>query len=270
MKDPSRLDRGLRRHGRTVAAWLRPALDLVLPPRCLRCGDLVADPGALCSPCFQAATFITAPVCARCGVPFGGDWGAPVDEDATGLLCAACARRPPPYHRARAALVYDDGARPLILAFKHGDRTDAAGALAGWMARAGAPLLESADLIVPVPLHRWRLWQRRYNQAGLLARALAAHSRRPWSPDVLTRIRATPTQGGKGRRDRAANVRHVFRVARPIRIAGQRVLLIDDVMTTGATVEACTRALRQAGAVAVDVLTLARVLETETDAPLSE
>jgi ComF family protein len=263
---PNRIHRPLRIRLTRMAGQLRPLLDLVLPPRCLRCGELVADPGALCAACFQEATFITHPLCARCGAPFGADWGVPADEDAAGLLCADCARRPPVYHRARAALIYDDGARPLLLAFKHADRTDAAGALAGWMARAGAPLLESADLIVPVPLHRWRLWRRRYNQSGLLARALAARAGRPWAPDVLVRARATPTQGGMGRLGRADNVRGAFRIANPARIEGRRVLVVDDVMTTGATVEECARSLRRAGAAAVDVLTLARVVVGAEDA----
>jgi len=254
-------DRPIQRHLTHMTAALRPALDLVLPPRCLRCGELVADPGALCATCFQETSFITQPLCGRCGLPFGSDWGAPETEDAAeGLLCASCARRRPPYHRARAALVYDDGTRPLVLAFKHADRTDAAGALAGWMARAGAPLLDSVDLIVPVPLHRWRLWRRRYNQSGLLARALAKRARLPWSPDALVRTKATPTQGGKSRLGRAENVRGAFRVARPNQIAGRRVLLVDDVMTTGATAEECARCLGQAGAVSVDVLALARVI----------
>ncbi|MQX37085.1 ComF family protein [Roseospira navarrensis] len=258
----------LRRAVTRGAATLRPALDLVLPPRCLRCGDLVADPGALCADCFQAVAFITRPQCARCGVPFGGDWGEPEADEAEGLLCGVCLRRRPAYTRARAALVYDDGARPLVLAFKHADRTDAAGALAGWMARAGADVLDSADLVVPVPLHRWRLWRRRYNQSALLARAVAARAGRSWSPGVLTRARATPTQGGRSRRGRAENVRGAFQVVRPERVEGRRVLLVDDVLTTGATVEEGARVLKRAGAVAVDVLTLARVvLHADGEAP---
>ncbi|MBB4284915.1 ComF family protein [Roseospira goensis] len=246
-----------------VAARLRPALDLVLPPRCLRCGALVAATGALCADCFAEATFITPPLCDRCGVPFGGDWGAPAAEEAAGLLCGACARRRPAWRRARAALVYDDGARPLILAFKHGDRTDAVPALAGWMGRAAGPLLDTADLIVPVPLYRWRLWRRRFNQSALLAGALARLSGRAWAPTGLIRWRATPSQGGLGHAGRAANVRGAFRVSRPERIAGRRVLLVDDVLTTGATAAECCRVLDRAGADSVDVLTLARVIRDE-------
>lgn len=243
-----------------LAAPARAALDLVLPPRCLRCGVLVGSGGALCADCFAEVTFITRPLCHRCGVPFGADWGQPAAEQAAGLVCSACARRSPPYDRARAALVYDDGARPLLLAFKHGDRTDAAGPLGGWMARVGDEVLGAADVIVPVPLHRWRLWRRRFNQAGLLAAALARRSGRPVRVDVLRRVRATPPQGHLGRARRRENVRGAFRVMRPDRIAGRRVLLVDDVLTTGATVAECARLLRRAGAESVDVLTLARVV----------
>jgi len=241
----------------------RTLLDLVLPPRCLRCGALVAESGALCGDCFSAATFITAPLCARCGAPFGDAWD---DTDGVAgnhaLVCRVCRRHPPAYNRARAVLVYDDHSRALLLAFKHGDRTDAAGPLGAWMARAGAPLLATTDLIVPVPLHRWRLWRRRYNQAALLARALAQASGRPWNPMALARPRATPSQGGRGRADRKTNVRGAFHVTCPERVSGQRVLLVDDVLTTGATVEECARVLRRAGASTVDVLTLARVVVT--------
>lgn len=247
--------------GRVGWTALRALLDLVLPPRCLRCGGLVAEPGALCGACFAVATFITAPLCARCGAPFADAWDdteGPAGGDA--LVCRACRRTPPAYDRARAVMVYDDHSRPLLLAFKHGDRTDAARPLGAWMARAGAPLLAAADLVVPVPLHRWRLWRRRYNQAALLAGALARQGDRPWDPMALKRVRATPSQGALGWSERHTNVRGAFQVACPDRVKGRRVLLVDDVLTTGATVEECARALRRAGASGVDVLTVARVV----------
>jgi ComF family protein len=157
---------------------------------------------------------------------------------------------------------YDEGARPLILRFKHADRTEAAPAFARWMARSGAALLEDCDLIAPVPLHRWRLLRRRYNQAALLALELSRLADRPAVPDLLERRRNTPSQGRMSRSQRALNVRGAFAVAprHRERVRGARVLLVDDVLTTGATLEACARALKRAGAARVEVLTLARVV----------
>jgi predicted amidophosphoribosyltransferase len=151
-----------RDFARGVAA---AALDALLPPRCLGCGGPVDRQGGLCPDCWGRLSFITAPHCACCGLPF--------DFQVEGeSLCGACLAEPPPYARARAVLVYDDGSRPLLLGFKHGDRTHAARAFGLWLARAGAELLAEADLLVPVPLHRWRLFRRRYNQAALLAQAV--------------------------------------------------------------------------------------------------
>jgi len=243
---------GVLRVGRNTA---RAALDLLLPPRCLACGELVAEPGALCAACWPNVRFLSAPHCAICGYPFEYDAGA----DA---LCAACSREPPAYHRARAALRYDEGSARLVVALKHADRTDAAPTYGLWMARAGAELIAEADVLVPVPLHRLRLLLRRYNQSALLAHAIAAAARKPVAPDAIQRTRWTKSQGRMNRRDRAANVRGAFAVRRRRAglIAGRRVLLIDDVLTTGATVAACARALEAAGATQVDVLTLARVV----------
>jgi ComF family protein len=178
-------------------------------------------------------------------------------------LCGACAADPPAYDRARAALRYDDGSRGLILAFKHADRTDTAPAFGRWLARAGAELTSEADLIAPVPLHRWRLLKRGYNQAAILAQALARETAATLLPDLLQRVRATASQQGLGGRARAENVTAgAFRVHpwHRRRIEGARVLLVDDVLTTGATVEACARVLHRAKVVQVDVLTLARVV----------
>ncbi len=230
------------------------ALDLLLPPRCLACGVMVEKNGLLCPTCWSRLGFIAPPLCDSCGLPFAF-------AVAERTRCAACVAEPPPFDRARAALVYDDASRRLILGFKHADRTEAAPAFARWLARAGAPLLDDAEVIVPVPLHRWRLLRRRYNQAALLAVAVGRLARRPVIPDLLVRRRSTPSQGGLGRKGRARNVAGAFalRPGRADRIRGRRVLLIDDVHTTGATVGECVRALRRSGAAAVDVLTLARV-----------
>ena len=229
------------------------ALDTILPGRCLRCGAVVGAAGALCAGCWEAMSFLAPPLCERCGQPFELDPGG-------GSLCAACIADPPDYARARAVFRYDDASRALILRFKHADRTGAAPHFARWMARAGATLLADAQVIVPVPLHRWRLWRRRYNQAALLALALANAAGIACTPDALVRARATPSQGTLGRTQRRRNVRGAFRLRRPETVEGKRVLLIDDVLTSGATVGECVKVLLRGGADAVDVLTLARVV----------
>ena len=176
-------------------------------------------------------------------------------------FCGACAARAPAFDRARAVFRYDAASRGLILRFKHGDRTGSAPHFARWLARAGAELLEDADVLVPVPLHRWRLFARRYNQAALLARALGRLAHRPVLPDALRRLRPTAPLGGKSAVERAAELAGAFavRASRAGRIAGRRVLLIDDVLTSGATAHACADALLAAGASSVDVLAAARV-----------
>ncbi len=235
----------------------RRVMDVLLPPRCLSCGTIVGADGSLCAECWSKIDFISAPCCVRCGVPFAFDAGI-----GAGSECGECARRPPGFDRARSALRYDDASKPLILGFKHSDRTHAAPAYAAWMARAAAPMLAEADIIVPVPLHWTRLVHRRYNQAALLALALGRIAAKPAVPDALVRRRRTPSQGLLRRLGRFRNVAGAFAVhpGRQSRISGRRVLLVDDVLTTGATVEACARALRSAGAAAVDVVTLARVV----------
>lgn len=235
-------------------------LDALLPARCLACPEPVGAPGALCPACWSALAFIAPPYCAGCGTPFEFE-----DRSAQGILCGACIAHPPVYARARAALRYDDGSRSLILRFKHGDRTHSAPAFGRWLARAGEDLLSDADLIVPVPLHWTRLFARRYNQSALLAHALGRESGRPVLIDGMERRRRTPSQGRLGRAGRERNVRGAFAVpsGRRARIEGRRVLLVDDVLTTGATMEACARALLSAGAESVDALTLARVVRVE-------
>lgn len=232
------------------------ALDLLLPPQCLSCRQVVATPGTLCGACFSKLRFLSAPCCAACGMPFEFDPGG------TDALCGNCVRKRPSYDRARAVFRYDDASRGLILAFKHGDRIDATPAYARWLARTGDALIADAGLIAPVPLHWTRLFHRRYNQSALLANALARLTGRPAAPDLLRRRRRTPSQGGLGRAERVRNVRGAFavRAASRMAVAGRRILLVDDVLTTGATAEACADALLDAGASAVDVLTLARVV----------
>ncbi len=233
-------------------------LDLLLPPRCAACGGAVAEAGALCSACWGAIEFLGPPACRRCAYPFEFEI-----EGQT--LCAACSARPPVFDRARAVLRYDDGSRNMLLAFKHADRTDLAPLFGRWLARAGEELLADADLVAPVPLHWTRLWSRRYNQAALLAKLAAGEARRPFFPDVLVRRKRTAPQKA-GRAARTRNVAGAFGVParRRMAIEGRRVLLVDDVRTTGATLEGCARALKAAGASGVDVLTLALVVRPRT------
>ncbi|MEM9625069.1 MAG: ComF family protein [Pseudomonadota bacterium] len=235
-------------------------LDLLLPQRCLGCGAMVEGSDSLCADCWQHLTFIGPPMCRQCGYPLPS---TVVDMP----VCGACASDPPAFSRARAALRYDEGARGMILRFKHADRTDIGRTFGRMMETAGAELLADCDLIAPVPLHRWRLLQRGYNQAALLAQALAYagsnRGERQVVPDLLQRVQATESQQGLGGDQRLRNIKaSAFRVHPRHRaaVAGQRILLIDDVLTTGATVTACTKVLMRGGAAAVDVLAIARVV----------
>jgi len=235
-------------------------LDLLLPPRCILCGKTTETAGTLCTPCWRGIAFIGPPCCAGCGLPF------PYDPGGDDARCGACLAHPPSWDRARSVMVYDDRSRGLILALKHADRLHGVPSFGQWLARAGADLLDGADLIVPVPLHWTRLWWRRYNQSAVLAHAVAAALPRPGgpriAPDLLVRRRRTPSQGHRTRTQRAENVRGAFALRPGAEVKGTRVVLVDDVMTSGATVEECARVLRRAGAAGIDVLTLARAVRT--------
>lgn len=242
--------------GPRAKAIARTALDLIFPPQALD------DTAAPLSTGFSAEGwsrigFIDGPLCDGCGQPFEYDLGP-------GVRCPDCTAKPRAFSRARAACLYDDNSRGVILQLKHADRTDLAPMFARWLSRAARDLLEDADAIAPVPLHPGRLFGRRFNQAAEIARPLSRLSGVAYLPDALIRVRATETQGGKSGSGRRRNVAAAFAVpqARAVQVAGKRILLIDDVMTTGATLEGCSRALLAAGAACVDVAVIARVKET--------
>lgn len=230
------------------------AFDLLIPRQCPVCGVFIQNAG-LCAGCWPDAHFIAAPLCARCGLPFEYDVGPDT-------WCGACHAGPPLFARARAAMVYDDVSRTLVLGFKHADRLDLTPLVVSWMQSAGSELMADAQVIVPVPLHPRRLYRRRYNQAAILANALGVAGDIDVAIDGIKRVRHTVSQGGLGRNARERNLRRAIAPdsATRTQVHGRRVLLIDDVFTTGATANACTRALLTAGASQVDVLTLARVV----------
>ena len=231
---------------------LRIVADTVVPPRCPACGGMVDGDGRFCGPCFAALQFLGPPQCTCCGLPL------PHEADPA-ALCGACLADPPPYRRARAPLAYGGGARSVVLALKHGRRLSLASMMAKTMVRVIGELPADA-VIVPVPAHRWRLWQRGFNQAAVLAAQVAQLVDRPLAVDALERVKATPVSKGLGRKARARNVVGAFKVADRAAITDRTVILVDDVMTTGATVSACARHLRRAGARHVEVLTYTRTL----------
>ena len=240
-------------------AWqnaARLALDVALPTLCVACREPVDGEG-VCATCWSKLSFIAKPFCPRLGIPFVYDPGPE-------LLSMEAIANPPAYARARAAVRYDDVAKTLVHALKYQDRTDLGPAMGRWMARAGKELLTEADCLVPVPLHWRRAWSRRYNQSGALARAIERQSGVRVRGDVLHRVRATEQQVGLSRPQRASNVQGAFKVPadRQSEVTGRRVVLIDDVLTSGATVDACARALLRAKAATVDVLVFARVVDT--------
>lgn len=244
---------------KTAMRWSgEQLLDSLFPPRCFACGELSGAPHSLCAACWGEMDFISDPVCDCCGVPFPHSMG-----DAA--LCMPCLTSPPPYTRARSVFLYTDESRALITGYKYHDRTQATPMFATWLQRAVLPHGQEFDVIVPVPLHLTRLLQRRYNQAALLARALSKSSGHPFLPRALERTRRTPAQAGLNREERLQNVQDAFAVPHRQKntIEGKNVLLVDDVMTTGATLNACTQALLKGGAQSVFVLTLARTLPGE-------
>jgi ComF family protein len=238
------------------AAGGRALAQTVLPPTCLACRKPAGANGGLCPQCWQGAGFIERPYCERLGTPFAYDSGGP-------LISPVAFADPPVFDRARAAMRFSDVARDLVHLLKYGDRLDLVKPFAKWMSRAGDEVLREADALVPVPLHWTRLFQRRFNQSAELVRAISRRSKASVIDDVLMRVRATPPQVGLARDERAKNVHGAFSIEKAARskVKGKRIVLVDDVLTTGATANACARVLLRAGAAKVDVLTLARVVD---------
>ena len=233
---------------------MQRALRLIYPSECLLCRDLTESDFALCGACWRETPFTAGLVCDQCGIPLmGEDEGNPVHCDD----CMTIAR---PWDRGRAAMSYRDNGRKIVLALKHGDRSDLARPAAKWMARVATPLMDDTSLLVPVPLHWSRLLARRYNQSAMLTQALSKETGVPVGVDSLVRIRRTKTLGGQSRDQRFATLDGAIRPhpKRGVRMSGKTVVLVDDVMTSGATLAACADAARSAGAAKVHVLILAR------------
>jgi ComF family protein len=246
--------RRLARLAGALRATFGLAIDVALPQLCAACREPVGGEG-LCAACWARLTFIAPPYCERLGIPFPFDPGP-------GVLSMEAIADPPAYRRARAAVRYDDVARKLVHAFKYGDRLDLAPIMGRWMANAGRELIAEADAIVPVPLHWRRQWMRRFNQSALLGEVVGKACGTAVAHAALKRVKATPQQVGLSQTQRADNVQGAFRVpaAAKAEVAQRKLLLIDDVLTSGATVDACARALLRAGAAQVDVLVFARVV----------
>jgi ComF family protein len=245
----------LKRATGAARSALRRMLDLALPPLCAACREPVEGRG-LCPACWSKLSFITRPFCERLGTPFVYDPGP-------GILSMEAIADPPAYHRARAAVRFDEISRALVHALKYSDRLDLAPMMGRWLSQAGRELLAEADALVPVPLHWRRLWARRFNQSAMLAAAVSNQTGLPIATGALKRVKPTAQQVGLSRTERAANVQGAFRVPKDGKAAvtGRRLVLVDDVLTSGATVDGCARALLRAGAASVDVLVFARVAE---------
>ena len=240
-----------------VAEPILKLVALALPPRCPGCAEVVDADHRFCAACWGQLTLIAPPWCATCNLPFEFDRGPEAQ-------CGQCLAETPAHDGVRAAVVYGPAARTLALKLKYGRRTAYAATAARLMKRL---VPEDAGLLVPVPLHRWRIWGRGFNQAALIARELSRRSGVPAEIDLLRRVKATPVLRGLGARGRAKAVAGAFAAAPGAREAlkGRAVVLVDDIHTSGATTDACARALKRAGAAKVTILCWARVLDPDAD-----
>ncbi|SNY92339.1 comF family protein [Cohaesibacter sp. ES.047] len=235
----------------------RAGLDLIIPPRCAACGKIISEANHLCGTCWSGMEWIDRPYCSVSGLPFSYDLGPD-------MVHPDIVAEPPLFDRARSVAAFDDTARRLVHQLKYYDRTDLADVMGRWMVRAGADCLTDPESwIVPVPLHRGRLWRRRFNQAALLARVIARESGAVFKPDLLLRVRRTRQQVGLSEADRRSNVDGAFRLNLSDRLSltGRTIVLVDDVWTTGATLDACVRVLRRAEAQEIGIITFARVVD---------
>ena len=222
-----------------------------MPPCCPICQKRLWDNHAVCGECFGKLNFISDAVCRKCGKPL------PYKE---AQVCAECLKKEPIYHRALSVLKYNEASKALILPFKHADHIELTPLLIQWMKLKGNDLISNCDCLIPVPLHISRLFKRKYNQSALLAKGLAEIFHKDYQPSVLLRTKRTQSQGHMSPKQRKQNIKNAFKIQNPDKIKGKKLLIIDDVMTTGATVNECTKVLLKAGAVSVDILTLARVI----------
>lgn len=238
-------------------ALITKIVDLLYPYRCLKCGKVLDSAGYLCDHCVDEINFITPPYCAKCGTPLH------VDNASNLKYCATCSGKTKKFYRlARSAVVYDNSDKNLIIAFKFFDKTENANLLAAMLKVAGKDIFDAgADLIIPVPLHKSRLLKRRYNQSAILSDKLSKMVNIPVDCFALVRHRKTRPQVEFSGKERINNVKNAFSVKYPDRIINRRIILIDDVMTTGSTLKECAMALRHAGAKSVDLLTVARVID---------
>jgi ComF family protein len=233
---------------------MKRLLNFILPPRCANCSQQIAHSHSLCSECWRKIDFLSEPYCQKCGYPF--------EIDLEGFLCPSCLYMPPSYNHLRAACRYNEASKALLMRFKYGGATSLAPLFVKWLAYAGGDFVKEADIILPVPLHWRRLIKRGYNQAALLAQGLSKAFHKTYAYNILKRNRYTPSQGRRTLEQRIQNVQGVFKIpsSKQKIIEGKKILLIDDVYTSGATIRECVKVLKHFHPECVNVLTLARVV----------